>query len=63
MKCEECGTETRVKETFNDGATVHRLRQCTNDKCLWMCNTTETYIERAYSPSHMRKKAQEGARA
>ena len=57
MKCEECGSPTHVIETYNDGTTVHRLRQCLNHTCLWKCNSQERFVDDVYSPTHMGKQA------
>lgn len=54
MKCDECGSETKVIETHKTDEAVHRLRQC--PACKWMCNSLEQYIDEAYRPSVMNKK-------
>ena len=57
MKCDECGSPTHVTESFNDGTTIHRLRQCVNPECRWKCNSKEQFVDDVYSPTFMGKKA------
>lgn len=58
MLCEECGSDTAVKETYDDGTTVHRKRQCVNQECQWRCVTQEKFVDDYYSPTALRRRNQ-----
>lgn len=62
MKCDDCGGPLRVVESYSDGETFHRIRQCIDPECAWKCNTQEKFVEEVYSPIYLGKKIRRAKR-
>jgi transcriptional regulator NrdR family protein len=54
MNCEDCGTRTVVRSTYDDGGTVHRKRQCPS--CGWYCVSQEKFVDAYYCVNSLRER-------
>ncbi len=54
MRCEECGDDTGVLETYTTPDCVYRVRKCKSNECDWRCVTHEKYVDEYTIPKSVR---------